>query len=68
MITSYMGISPLTILSVSSDGNWATVRRESDGAIREWRICDLRSDTLEELEEALLAANTGEPQSGRGSP
>jgi hypothetical protein len=56
MITTYMGASPLTILGVNRTGEWCKVRRESDGALREWRIADLRSDTIEELEIALAAA------------
>ena len=56
MITTYMSNTPLTILGVDKSGEWAKVRRESDGALREWRIADLRSDTIEELEEALKSA------------
>lgn len=58
MITSYMGSSPLTILGVNRTGEWCKVRRESDGALREWRIADLRADTTEELELALTNAET----------
>lgn len=56
MITTYMSLNALTIISVSPDGVWVKVRRENDQAIREWRIADLRSDTIAELETALAAA------------
>jgi hypothetical protein len=55
MITSFMGTSPLHVIAVL-DGVWVRVRRESDGAIREWRIADLREDTPGELREAMLKA------------
>ena len=54
MITTRFG-SQITILSVDSTGTWARVQRVEDGALREWRISDLRSDTIEELENALKA-------------
>jgi hypothetical protein len=65
MITTYMSLTPLIVKGVSSCGLWARVTRTSDNADREWRIADLRADTIAELEEALECAPVYTEAEGR---
>lgn len=54
MITSRYGSEVRILATLPED--FVRVQRVEDGAIREWLICDLRSDPQEELVEALEAA------------